>query len=301
MSVFNEIFSKEVEKKMYDSNSYLSHMKNMTDFLQGRTVHVPNYTHDSSAQIEVNGSTYDFDATQTTEVDLTFNIDSYRILPFQVTNFDELSTNYNKFQVVTEHAIADLTDVVSKHILNKLADGVDTPRKVFTSGAVSGTGNSADNSVALNTISYKDILGVAQKMNEDNLPQDGRFLLLDATMYNELLQDDAIRNANNFGQATLPSGVVNKIAGVNIMLKNVIATADSVGGINPVGQAPIGTDLRAGLAWHQSVVMTAKSGTQVYTDTSNPFKFGSVVSSEIFMGAVNPRTDLKGTYLIVQA
>jgi hypothetical protein len=299
MSVFNEIFSKEVEKKMYDSNAYLSHMKNMTDFLQGRTVHIPNYTHDSSAQIEVNGSTYGFDATQTTETDLTFNIDSYRVLPFQVTNFDELSTNYNKFQIVTEHAIADLTDVVSKTILNKLSSDVDASRKVLTSGAT-GVLNSADSSTGVATLSYKDILTIGQKMNEDNLPQDGRYILLDATMYNELLQDDAIRNANDFGQATLPTGVVKTVGGINIMLKNEIATADLAGDVIPVGQAPIGTDLRVAYAWHSTVIMTAKSGTQVYTDTQNPFKFGSVVSSEIFMGCVNPRTDNKGGYIVYQ-
>lgn len=301
MSVFNELFHQEVERKLFDSNAFLSNMKNMSDFLSGRTVHVPNFTQDMSAQVEINGSTYTFDTRQTTETDLTFNIDSYRMLPFTVTNFDELSTNYNKLQVVTENVINKLSDTVAKNILYKLAQGVDATRKLTTSGAL-GSGNSKNGVTSYNTLSYSDILDLGVKMDEDNIAQDGRFLLLDAVMYKEILADEAIRKAGDFGGgATLPNGVVSTVGGINIMKRGSVAHASSAGVVANYDAVVADLDTRVALAWSSSVIMTAKSGTKVYTDTDNAFKFGSVVSAEIFLGCTNPRTDDKGAYIIYQA
>lgn len=304
MSVFNEIFHKEIEKKLFDSNAFLSNMKNMNEFLTGKTVHVPNFTQDMDAQVEINGSTYTFDTRQTTETDLTFNIDSYRMLPFTVTDFDEMATNYNKFQVVTENVINKLSDTVAVNILYKLAQGVDSTRKIATAGAT-GVSNSKNGVTNYKKLSYISILDLGAKMDEDNIAQDGRFLLLDAVMYKELLEDEAVRKAMDFGKATLPSGVVSTIAGINIMKKGQVAHASTAGVAGSADSVALyndtvaDTDGRIALAWSKSVIMTAKSGTKVFTEVS-AFKFGSVVSAEIYLGCSNPRTDNKGAYLIYQ-
>lgn len=302
MSVFNEIFASELEKVLYDSNAFLGQMKNVSSYLNGKTVHIPQYL--TRATIDVNGAVngYDFSSTATTEQDLTFNLDAYRIRPFTVSNFDEMITNYDKFSAVTDMVIKDMVDFTSLTILNKLSSDIPVSNFIPTTGAV-GTNNSADGTADFNKLSYVDFISLQKKFNQDNLPQDGRYLLIDAEMYSEILQDDAIRNAMDFGTATLPSGVVGKIAGINIMVKNQIASLDAANAINPIGHVLDATDKRVGFAWHSSILVTAKSDVKVYTDSENVFKFSNIVSAEQFMSCVNPRNGLDdaGAYLIVQA
>jgi hypothetical protein len=139
-------------------------------------------------------------------------------------------------------------------------------------------------------------------MDEDNLPESGRYLLLDPVMYNELLTDSQIINALNFGEATLPTGVVREVAGINIMKKNIISTADSTGAIKLLGTASVATDNRVGLAWHESVIARADSGVNTYQVSNDPYKRGNVFNASYWMGCVNTRKDLDnaGVYLIIQ-
>lgn len=299
MSVFNEIFTKDVEEKLLDSNAFLSNMKNVTEYLNGRTVHIPNFTQDMKANVIINGSSYAWGATETTETDLQFVIDSYRIKPFMVTDFQELQTNYAKMQLVTSEAIKGLTEVVAENILYKLASGVDATRKLTTSGAL-GTSNSKNGVTDYKKLSYVDILNIGQKMDEDNVPMEGRFINLDSLMYSELLQDEAVRKAGDFGTANLPNGVVASVGGINILKRGQVAHASSAGVVALYDDAVVDLDTRVALAWSSSVVVRAQSPVKVFTREDDPMLFGSSVSGEIALGCTNPRTDKKGAYIIYQ-
>jgi hypothetical protein len=305
MSQFNEIFSKYVTEKLFEQNAFLTHMKNVSEYANGKTVHIPQYIFTGS--VAVDGSNFTgstgFDVDRPIEQDLTFVLNEYHFSqPLLVTDFDEAMTSYAKMNVAVGDATNVLTDYISKKILNKLCVDVDASKVVPTSGSA-GVNNSPLKTANRKKLSYMDILAIGQKMDEDNVPENGRYLMLDSVMYQELLTDTQIINAQNFGESTLPTGVVRTVAGINIMKKNSISTATSSGTVRLLGVSSQTLDNRLAFAWHEDAVVTADSGVKTYQVTGDPFKRGNIFNASYYMGAVNPRkgADDAGTYLIVQA
>jgi hypothetical protein len=305
MSQFNEIFSKYVTEKLYEGNAFLTYTKNVSEYANGKIVHIPQFTF--TGTVAVDGSNFTgttaFDVDRPFETDLTFTTNEYHFTqPIMVSDFDEAMTSYNKMDVTFGDATNTLADSIAKRILNKIAKDVPTANKLRTTGSA-GTANNPKKDAARKKITYVDILSIAQAFDEANLPEQGRYLLLDPVMYNELLQDSQIINALNFGEATLPTGVVREVAGINIMKKNTISNANSSGAVKTLGDSIVTGDHRIGIAWHQDCIVRADSGVKTYQSSNDPYKRGSVFNASYYMGCVNPRKDVddKGVYLIIQA
>lgn len=306
MSVFNEIFRSDVEKQLFKSNSFLSKLKNYSEFRQGKVIHIPNYV--TNATILKNPTQNNsFTATETTEINITWNLNNYSIAPFLVSDFDELVTNYPKYQVVTEHVIAQLAEYVETDLLVKLASDVSASRKVFTSGDL-GAGNSPSGTDAKKKISPSDFITLKKLMDKDNIPQNDRYAIVSAQLYSELLSDTAIQKAMDFGQgAPLPEGVVAKLAGISIISRSDVVVTNATGTtVNAVGVVPGATDADAILAFSSSMTGYGMGSINVYTDMGNVYKQGNLVSCRTELVAGNLRSsaqggDGKGLYLIVQA
>lgn len=305
MSQFNEVFSKYVTEKLYQSNAFLAYTKNVSEYATGKIVHIPQYTF--TGTIGVDGANFtgatSFDTVRTIEQDLTFTLNEYHfVTPIHVTDFDDAMTNYNKMQVTFGDAVNTLVDNIAKRVLNKWALGVPSTKVVRTTSATAGVANNPAKNASRKITTFTDIVALAQKFDEDNLPDAGRYLLLDPQMYNELLKDPQVINALNLGKATLPSGVIGELAGINIMKKNTISTADTAGAVKTFGFTPADTDNRVGIAWHESVLVRAEAPMKIYQLSSDPYKRGSVFNASIYMGAVNPRigADDAGVYLLIQ-
>jgi hypothetical protein len=305
MSAFNEIFSKYVTEKLYEGNSFLTHMKNVSEYANGKTVNIPGYVF--SGDVAIDGSNFtgatSFDVDRPEESNLTFGLNEYHFAkPLMVTDFDEAMSSYNKLNVAVGDATSTLTEFMGKTILNKLAIGVVDSRKIPTSGS-NGTNNSPLKTANRKKISFLDILNLGQKMDEDNVPESGRFLILDSVMYQELLTDSQIINAQNFGETVLPSGVIREIGGINIMKKNTISTQSSAGVVRLLGVTSETLDNRVGFAFHSDAIAIADTGIKTYQLAGDPYKRGNVFSASFVMGASSIRRgfDDAGTYLIVQA
>ena len=303
MSQFNEVFSQLVTEQLYASQKFLGFTTSVSEYLTGKTVHIPQYNFQGA--IVVNGSPVtSIAAYKPSEADLTFTVDEYSYdKPILVTNFDELLTNYNKLQVTTNGSTQFLVTQIGSRIINKLAMDVPSTKVVKTSGS-NGTNNNPAKTAARKKLTYADLITLAQKMNEDNVPEDGRYLLLTPQLYTELLSDTQIINALNFGQPTLPEGVVKMVAGINIMVRSLVSHSDSSGAVYAFDAAytPVGTDNFVGLAWQTASFVKAESAPIIYTDANNAFLRGNVLNVSYYMAAVNPRKGLDdaGVYLISQ-
>lgn len=104
----------------------------------------------------------------------------------------------------------------------------------------------------------------AQKMDENDLPEDGRFAVISPELYYRLIQKDgAIGNAINVdfkGSGSVATGTVMQIAGINIHKSNHIddcmASYTLPAGNN--NQATTDYSLFAGVFGHEEAVATVK-------------------------------------------
>jgi hypothetical protein len=138
---------------------------------------------------------------------------------------------------------------------------------------------------------------------------DGRVLLMPSGEYNShFLAISNVQAAYAYGSPVLPSGVVNKIFGFDIMLRPNVLVYDNTG--TPVIKAisadgtvttTATTDNMASLAYHPKFVAHALGTITSYYQENNPAYFGSIFSAEVMQGASKLRTDQKGVVAIIQA
>ena len=303
MSVFNEFFSAELVDQLFRDNKFMDYFTNHSEFLSSKTVHLSNYNNDPTIYVDDQpiggGAVYDygFAAATTTEVDLTYQISSYKFEPIRCTDFDEMLTKYSKFQAITKNSLNKLSQVVGDSLLEKV--GGSAGIEVIDTTGADGTGNSifGENK---KKVSYADFLALAKAFDKSNIKGE-RFILMPADMYWELLDsdNDAVRNALNYGTATLPEGVVNKIAGINIMTRSEVICTDGSGVVKPLVDAATG-DAHASLAWVTESVSAAWSSPTIYSNSGVAQLYGNVVSGEIAMGASKSRSDAKGIIILEQ-
>lgn len=279
---FNEIFSDKIMDKMFQTNAFLNTFENHSEFLEGRTVHIPQYV--STPDIYVDGVStlsgtygYGFNTVDVQPEDLSYIIQSFRIPTFRVTDFQEALNKPSILDSIGRNEIASLTEVVANKILFNIGSGIVGGNKLGLAGA---------------SLSYLDMLGMAQKLAESSVIGEA-YLLITPAMYYALLNDPQVIDASKFGSATLPSGVVNKIAGINIMIRPTVLKTDGSGNVVSTGGT---TD--AGILYVSSSISAAWKDATIYTSANVPQLYGNAISGEMFAGASIARKDGKGVFLI---
>ena len=277
---FNEFFSEKIKDKLFESNAFLSTFDNHSEHLVGRTVHLPQYV--STPDIMVDGVSsisgsygYGFDTVDVQPEDLTYIIQSYRIPTFRVTDFQEALNKPDIMGAIGRNEIAALNDVVAKKMLTKIGSDVVAGNKLTLAGS---------------SFDHTDMLALAQKFDEQNILGE-RYVILTPQMYYSLLADTAVRNSKDFGLDTLPKGVVNQVAGINIIVKPTVVKTDGSGTVTEGG----GTD--AALAYVSTSISVAYNSPKVYTQAGVPQLYGNSMSGEVLMGASISRKDGAGVFL----
>lgn len=312
-SPFNELFVQDIQEKLFKSNEFLNYITNVSEWLNGRTVHIPQYTHVPSISVDFEnpgGGDYDFSdfsADRPAESELTFNVESYQMHPIQVQDFEEMITSYQKFQTVVGQTTKELATRMGSRALYRIAESVPAANYFLTSGN-NGTGNGIDGSNDV-MLSHEDIKKVAEKMDEDNVPEDSRYIVLPTKMYYELLNESQIIRADYFGTQTIDTGEVPELYGIKILKRSTVlatSTSGNASGADLLDPFTENFNLKnngqqhVAIAFETSAVAAAWNEPQPYTLEGDPYKFGSIVSAQCALGAANARSgaDDAGVYLV---
>ena len=154
-----------------------------------------------------------------------------------------------------------------------------------------------------------DIANLAKKLDKDNVPRNGRKLLMQADMFWELFTISEVVRAsyNGFQVNALATGVVAQLFGFDIMIRPTVAIFAKTATVpTAVGAATAVDDRLACIAWHPSTVSRALGSiTPMYDSGDNgngkPEYLGSVFNMEVMLGSAILRDDMKGVASLVQA
>lgn len=303
MSVFAEIFSSELKLNLTDDNSFVSKFSDYSSWIigKGQILHIPNMDVNPVVSTGLIGDG-SFSSTASVETSQTLTLERYQVAPYRIPLSDELYTAYDKMKGLATQITNKITDYVHTDILVKTAQQADAARFIDTTGAT-GTANGAfGQNVKMTKI--EDIFTVARKMDQDKVRKEGRYIVLNPTMYHELMvsSDNIAYNRTDFmGTTSLESGVVNKIAGINIMVRSEIPYG-STGSISNQGVSAVSGDKFAAVAFQSDEVIYAMGALNVLEDTANVFKFADLISAETYMFAGSPRITTKrvGLYVLQQ-
>jgi hypothetical protein len=308
MALDREQWLSDIQENLFKNNSIINRAVNHDGFVNYKTVHVPQ----AGANPTISKNLGSFPATiaKRTDTELTYSMDAYYVQPIHIERGQELSyISYDKRMSVLSQQLNTLEEVITNNALYKWAPaGAGT--FVKTTGLAVSSALAPSATLTRLAITLTDILRAKSILDDANVPQEGRILLMPSSMYNgQLLAIPDVYQMQSYGVSALPTGVVNRIHGFDIMIRSTVVVYDNTA--TPVlktiadgtgaPSSPAATDNLACLAYHPSFVAKAKGSADVFVNENDPAYYGSILSALQNFGASKMRTSQVGIVAIVQA
>lgn len=297
MALQTEIWIAELAKNIFKNNSFLRRSKNDDSFVENKVVHLPQSG--AVPNTKRNRVILPAPIVQRTDVDETYNMVEFTSDPTLITDIDSIEVSYDKRRNVLEEHEMTLNDEIADYVPYQWAPTV-AAQVVPTSGsdrpaiAPGATGTRKKFTKA-------DILKAKAILDRQNIPNEGRYLLLSSDMYNDLLTDSELLSREFMATPNLENGTVGKIFGFDIYIRSLVgryATGNTV--VKDPVAADAATDNAYGLAWHSSFVRAALGSIKVYADEDKPEYYGSIFSTMARAGAHKSYTNQRGVVAIAE-
>jgi hypothetical protein len=300
------VYTKEVESNLFQSSDFMMEAKDDTAYVQSTdpkkgaaTVSVPQA---GASPTVVIGAVAPNQTVNTRDDDnLTYDIPAISTLPIVVQDAEDFVIAYDKrANIIEEHTNA-LRESIGTAVAYQWSPTL-AAQIIRTSGsAVPSTSNGATGN--RKKFTKEDILAAKTLIGTQNGNTENLRALMTYNMYAQLLNDPDIKAAQNYGLATLPTGVVDMIYGVQIRIRPTVCTYTNAS--TPVkkaiGAATASTDNEAVIVYDPKKVRFAKTGLKVFYNPDRAEHFGSVISAQMFGGGSFARKDQKCVVAIVQA
>ena len=296
MAVQKEIWQRTIVEGLFAENSFLSRAINDDMYVnEGKKVHIPNAGAPSG--VVVNRDSLPATVYQRTDQDVEYTLDELTTNPILIPYADLVELSYNKRNSVIDQDRKELIFKAAEAILAKwlpaAANRVQTTGTGVPAWTPSATG-------LRKKITPADVAALQVRMNADNVPLEGRCLLLDAQMYQQLLDGMTNTQAIGFFQAAdIKRGVMGMLYGFEVMVRSTVYRFASDGTLKAYGADGAATDLAGGLAWQRDSVSRALGEVIMFDQIDNPVYYGDVYSFLVRVGGAIRRYDKKGVYAIV--
>lgn len=299
MAIQREIWERSIVESLFADNSFLSKAYNADEYVnQGKIVHIPQANAPSA--VVKNRTQKPATAKQRTDSDLTFEMAEFTTDPIYIPHADTVELSYDKRESVLRNDKLQLADVVAKDFLYNWSPS--KTNTVSTSGAAVAAHVHDKATGTRLAVTRKDIFALMTRFNRQNIPQEDRYLLLDAEMYSQLMQELSAQEAMAFhAQADLKNGVMGKLLSFNIMQRSTAALYTADGSKKSWDTTGAATDVAAALAWQKECVVRALGEVRAFEKEGDPSWYGDIYSFLVRAGGRIRRSDEKGVVALIQA
>lgn len=296
MALQVEIWVKSIIEGLFANNTFAARSVDHSEFVEGKTVHVPNAG--KAPNVEKNRTVFPATVTKRDDVDVSYSIDEFTVDPVRISNAEKVELSYNKRESVTRQSRRQLAqDIYGSLIYSWIPTGVKTVETI--GGAVASHIKDATGNRKLMT--KKTVEEIQTLFDEWDLPEEGRCILLDARMYNQLMNSLTDAEQNNFLTCADPTrGVIGKYLGFEFYKRSKVAKVATDGTLKPWSAAGTATDCAAGIAWQEDCVSRALGESVLFDDQGNPLYYGDIISFLQRAGGKNIYADKTGVVLIKQ-
>jgi hypothetical protein len=196
--MFKEIFAAIMLGLFYVEGSWLNELTSMDHMVEYNTINLSQIGADPS--IVKDNQTWPLTPAQRTDSGISIPLATFDTTPTHVTNVEELETAYDKCQsVVAQHAavLRQRAALSAAYNIAPAESAASTP-VIGTSGKAASTAEGAPR-----PMTYGDILKMRTLFNKQNLPTEGRILLLSPDHEEDLLREDVDRYNRMMDKGTL--------------------------------------------------------------------------------------------------
>lgn len=298
MAVQKEIWQRDIVEGLFADESFLSRAVNDDMYVnEGKKVHIPNAG--ASSGVVKNRATVPATAQKRTDTDVDYTLDELTTNPILIPYADMVELSYNKRNSVIsqdrKELIFQAAEAMLANWLPAAANRVPTTGTGVAAWTPSATG-------LRKQITAADVSALQVRFNADNVPLTDRYLLLDAQMYQQLLDSMTQTQAIGFFQAAdVKRGVMGMLYGFEVMVRSTVYRFAADGTLKALSAAGAATDLAGGLAWQRDSLSRALGEVIMFDRIDDPVYYGDVYSFLVRVGGAIRRADKKGVYAIVTA
>lgn len=294
------LWMNRIMENLFASNEFINEAQNWDEYVHAgiKTVVIPQSG--TPAGYERNRTTVPATITERADGDISFDMTDYTSNPTLVKKLDQVQVSYDKMRSVIQNMLLNIQDGVALDMLyawrtEVAASLVETTGASETTTLTGTTGNRK-------RVAYADLVALQTKLDNQEVPQSGRILLLPSVMYNSLLLDQDIKENFNSKLADLNKGVAGEILGFKVMKRSKVLSYTDAGVAKLPTAAAAATDSHTGLAWHPMFVGRSKGNIDVFADAQDrPEYYGRVMSCELQAGGKKAYSDGKGVVALRQA
>lgn len=276
MALNQEFWSAKVSDVLFADNSFLSVVPSFQEnIINGKYVHVP-VAGSMSDIISVDPSSFPITgATSRTDSDNLVTMHSFALKPIYLADpIETYEVNYNKAQSVLNQSLKHLTNSVADKLLVDLASGAT----VYTG---TGAGRAALNATQTGNrsgITLKEIKSIAYKFDSQDVPADGRYLVLPSELAQDITTFSEFKDAYTLTEKVVVDGFIGKIYGFNVILRSKVLVTNSANTLLATA-THTATSNAAGLAFSTYTVAKAYGSVEVFSKENDPNYYGNVISA----------------------
>ena len=296
MAVQKEIWQRTIIEGLFADNDFLSKAVNDDMYVnEGKTVHIPNAG--SPSGVVVNRDSFPATVYARTDQDVNYTLDEITTNPVKIPYADMVELSYNKRNSVIDQDRKALIQAAAELMLKRWCP--DSDHRVLTTGA--GVPAWTPSATGLRKkIAPADVAALQLRFNADNVPKTERYLLLDANMYQQLLEGMTESQAIGFfAAADVKRGVLGMLYGFEVMQRSTVLRFATDGTFKDVTADGAATDNAAGLAWQRESLSRALGEVKMFDSIDNPIYYADIYSFLVRTGGKIRRYDKKGVYAIV--
>ena len=296
MAVQKEIWQRTIVEGLFADNTFLSKAVNDDMYVnEGKKVHIPNAGAPSG--VVLNRSELPATAQKRADQDVDYTLGELTTNPILIPYADMVELSYNKRNSVIDQDRKQIIFMAAEAILKAWLPA--SSNRVSTTGM--GVPAWTPSATGLRKkITPADVAALQLRFNADNVPQTERYLLLDANMYQQLLDGMTQTQAIGFFQAAdVKRGVMGMLYGFEVMVRSTVYRFAADGTLKDITAAGAATDLAGGLAWQRDSLSRALGEVIMFDSVDNPLYYGDIYSFLVRVGGAIRRYDKKGVYAIV--
>ena len=293
-------FNKEITEALRKDNSFMQFAKNDDAFVNSNSVELPHAGADPTVLID--NASFPLTITQRTDTATQYLLEELASNPTHLQYSEELLVNYNKRSSIMDSHIKAIKQKMADRMAYKWAANVAGASIIPTTGVATRTGSAAGSTATVKRIVKADLLNVRAVFDGQDIPQQGRKLLLNSQQYQDILLIDDFTHAEKLGLTVIPDGFIGRIFGFDIFQRSSVNRYATGGAtIKDTEAANVVTDLGAGLAWHPDFVRRAMGSVKTFLNVDVAEYQGTIMSAAVRAGGLNARTDVKGVVTLVEA
>lgn len=296
MALEKQIWLETIILGLFADNSFAARSIDHSQFVTNKTVHVPNAG--SGPSVVKNRSSLPGTIAGITDNDLTYDINEFTTDPILVKNAESVELSYSKREAVISSSRSNMFDAVYQDIIYSWVPASPSVQATLGSAVASHITTATGNRLKMDKATVK---AIKKKFDKGNVPANDRYILLDADMYNQLMDELTDNETNHFLAGADPvTGTIGTYMGFGFYMRSQVAKSTAAGVLKAWTAVDAVTDSAAGLAWQKDSVSRSIGETEFFDNPKRAEFYGDIMSFLVRAGGSSIRSDKKGIVLIYQ-